>query len=145
MRARPHQRGPPISEEHQLDARTEPASLASPQPPVEAIGRALPSTSTCVELANLIDTASESPAVTENPVQIGILLDAQTEPELSSPKPPVEAIGRALPSTSTCVELANLIDTASECPAVMENPAQIDTLPRADYCLARQHPTSGTK
>ena len=149
MRARPHQRGLPISEEHQpsVDARTEPASLASPQPPVEAIGRALLSTSTCVEWANLIDTASESPAVMENPVQIGILLDAQTEPELPSPQPPVEAIGRALPSTSTCVEWANLIDTASESPAVMENPAQIDTLPRADYCLARQrqHPTSETK
>ena len=140
MRARPHQRGPPISEEHQpsVDARTEPASLASPQPPVEAIGRALPSTSTCVELANLIDSASEFPAVTENPVQIGILLDAQTEPELPSPPQPVEAIGRALPSTSTCVELANLIDSANESPAVTENPVQIDTLPRADYCLARQ-------
>ena len=55
-------------------------------------------------------------------MQIGILLDAQTEPELPSPQPPVEAIGRALPNTSTCVDLANLIDTASESPAVMENP-----------------------
>ena len=73
-------------------------------------------------------------------MQIGILLDAQTEPELPSPRPPVEAIGRALPSTSTCVELANLIDSASGSPAVTESPAQIDTLPRADYCLARQTP-----
>jgi hypothetical protein len=94
MRARPDQRGPPILEEHQpsADARTDPPSLEPPQPPVEAIGRALPNTSTCVELANLIDSASESPAVTENP-------------------------------------------------------AQIDTLPRADYCpsLQRQHPTSEAK
>jgi hypothetical protein len=134
-------RGPPISVEHQpsVDARTEPASLAPPRLPVEAIGRPLPSTSTCVELANLIDSASGSPAVTENPVQIGILLAAQTEPELPSlPQRPVEAIGRAHASTSTCVELPNLIDSTSGSPAVTENPVQIDTLPRADYCLARQ-------
>src|ERR1700722_19224269 len=105
MRARPDQRGPPILKEHQpsADARTEPPSLEPPQRAVEAIGRALPSTSTCVELANLIDSASEAPAVRDNAVQIGILLDAQTEPQWSSRKRPVEAIGRALPSTSTCV------------------------------------------
>jgi hypothetical protein len=152
MRARPHPRGSSISEDYQpsVDARTEPASLASPQPPVEAIGRALPSTSTCAESANPIDSASASPAVTENLVQINTLLDAQGEPELPSPsppQPPAGAIGRALASTSTCVELPNLIDSASGSPAVTESPVQIDTLPRADYCPARrrQRPTSQTK
>ena len=122
MRARPHPRGSSISEDYQpsVDARTEPASLVSPQPPVEAIGRALPSTSTCAELANPIDSASAFPAVTENPVQIDTLLDAQGEPELPSPsppQPPAGAIGRAPASTSTCVELPNLIDSASGSPA----------------------------
>jgi hypothetical protein len=55
-------------------------------------------------------------------------VDAQTEPALPlPPQPPVEAIGRAPASTSTCVELANLIDSTSGFPALTENPAPLDT------------------
>ena len=136
MRARPSLQAPPKSEHYQasVDAQTEPALPLPPQPPVEAIGRAPASTSTCVESANLIDSTSGSPAVTENPAPLDTL------PALPlSPQPPVGAIGRVLTSTSTCVELANLIDSTSGSPAVMENPVQIDTHPRAHYWPVRQH------
>src|SRR5262249_26998094 len=116
MRARPYQRGPLISEDHEPsgDAQAELALPSPPQPPAEATGRAYASTSTCVEFANLIDSTSGSPEVTQNPVQIDTLLDAQAELALPSPpQPPAEATGRADASTSTCVGLPNLIDNTS--------------------------------
>src|SRR5262245_50432891 len=123
MRARQYQRDPLISEDHEpsIDAQTELALPSPLQPPAEATGRAHASTSTCAELPNLIDNTSGSPPVTANPVQIDTLLDAQTELALP-PQPPAEATGRAHASTSTCVELPNLIDNTSGSPAVTENP-----------------------
>jgi len=122
MRARPYQRGPLISEDHEPsgDAQAELALPSPPQPPAEATGWAHASTSTCVEFANLIDSTSGSPAVTENPIPAGVgkLLQQSVQEDITAPTP----IGTPVPQASTLLHTGNEVGGPVVAPKTWPDP-----------------------